>query len=102
MRCLLWGAACGLCLVLGATGPAGGSELGGGPATAVRSGPATVTPGGPSITEITRSAPTACGKHGTSIEFVPTPSEAAQQAKKEGKLVFVLHVSGHFEDPRFT
>ena len=26
----------------------------------------------------------------------------AEQAKKEQKLVFVLHVSGNFEDPRFT
>lgn len=40
--------------------------------------------------------------HGTSIEFVDTPKEAATLAKKEQKLVFVLHVSGHFEDPRFT
>ena len=44
----------------------------------------------------------ACGSHGTTIDFVDTPSEAAKQAKKTGKLVFVLHVSGHFEDPRFT
>jgi hypothetical protein len=43
-----------------------------------------------------------CGSHGTSIDFVDTPADAAKQAKKEGKLVFVLHVSGHFEDPRFT
>ena len=43
-----------------------------------------------------------CGSFGTSIEFVSTPSQAGQQAKKEQKLVFVLHVSGHFEDPRFT
>jgi len=43
-----------------------------------------------------------CGSFGTSVEFVTTPSEAAHQAKKEQKLVFVLHVSGHFEDPRFT
>jgi hypothetical protein len=101
MRCLLWGAAYGLCLVLGATGLARGSELGGGPVTNARALPARATPGAPSIAEITKPAPT-CGKHGTSIEFVATPSEAAQQAKKEGKLVFVLHVSGHFEDPRFT
>jgi len=39
---------------------------------------------------------------GTSVEFLDTPSDAAAQAKKEGKLVFVLHVSGNFEDPRFT
>ena len=42
-----------------------------------------------------------CG-YGTTIDFVDTPKEAAAQAKKEQKLVFVLHVSGHFEDPRFT
>ncbi len=42
------------------------------------------------------------GCHGTSIQFVDTPSEAARKAKKEQKLVFVLHVSGNFEDPRFT
>jgi hypothetical protein len=44
----------------------------------------------------------ACSAHGTAIDFVDTPSLAAKQAKKEGKLVFVLHVSGNFEDPRFT
>ncbi len=43
-----------------------------------------------------------CGGHGTSVNFYDTPSEAAAAAKKELKLVFVLHVSGHFEDPRFT
>jgi hypothetical protein len=42
------------------------------------------------------------GCHGTKIDFVDTPKEAATQAKKEQKLVFVLHVSGHFEDPRLT
>ncbi len=43
-----------------------------------------------------------CGSHGTRVEFHDTPSEAAKIAKKEQKLVFVLHVSGNFEDPRFT
>lgn len=43
-----------------------------------------------------------CGNHGTTVEFLDTPSEAARQALKEEKLVFVLHVSGNFEDPRFT
>ena len=43
-----------------------------------------------------------CSTFGTSVEFVSTPTEAAKQAKKEQKLVFVLHVSGNFEDPRFT
>jgi len=40
--------------------------------------------------------------HGTAVHFVDTPSEAAKQAKKEEKLVFVLHVSGQFEDPGIT
>ena len=43
-----------------------------------------------------------CGKHGTQVEFVDTPKEAAEQAKKEEKLVFVLHLSGVFEDPKLT
>jgi hypothetical protein len=40
--------------------------------------------------------------HGTSITFEDTPSAAARKALKEQKLVLVLHVSGNFEDPRFT
>ena len=42
------------------------------------------------------------GSCGTSVEFMDTPKEAAAEAKKQEKLVFILHVSGHFEDPRFT
>jgi hypothetical protein len=40
--------------------------------------------------------------HGTSIQFADSPTEAAKTAKKVKKLVFVLHVSGHFEDPKLT
>ena len=43
-----------------------------------------------------------CSGHGTTVEFFDSPREAAALAKKEEKLVFILHVSGHFEDPRFT
>jgi hypothetical protein len=43
-----------------------------------------------------------CGHYGTSVDFFSSPSVAAAQAKKEQKLVFVVHVSGHFEDPKFT
>ena len=48
-----------------------------------------------------------CGKcgnqsYGTSVSFVASPKEAAKKAELEQKLVFVLHVSGHFEDPTFT
>jgi hypothetical protein len=40
--------------------------------------------------------------HGTSVAFVSTPAEAARLAARDGKLLFLLHVSGHFEDPEFT
>jgi hypothetical protein len=42
------------------------------------------------------------GCYGTKVEFLDTPKEAAAEAKKQEKLVFVLHVSGHFEDPKLT
>ena len=44
----------------------------------------------------------ACGEYGTAVHFEDSPAEAARQAKKGEKLVMVLHVSGHFEDPQFT
>jgi hypothetical protein len=43
-----------------------------------------------------------CGDYGTSVHFVKNPSEAARLARKEEKLVLVLHVSGLFENPDFT
>jgi hypothetical protein len=44
----------------------------------------------------------ACGEYGTSVHFEKTPSDAAKKALKEEKLVFVLHVSGDFENSDFT
>jgi hypothetical protein len=75
MRRLLFGAVAGLMLLL-----AGGAARADGP----------------------KDKGGSCGSFGTRVEFVETPSEAASLAKKEQKLVFVLHVSGNFEDPRFT
>ena len=43
-----------------------------------------------------------CGEYGTSVQFVESPAEAAKQAIRAEKLVFVLHVSGHFEESAFT
>lgn len=43
-----------------------------------------------------------CGEYGTSVIFAESPAEAAKQALKEEKLVFVLHVSGHFEESDYT
>jgi hypothetical protein len=40
--------------------------------------------------------------HGTSVEFADSPVQAAKLATQQKKLVLVLHVSGHFEDPGFT
>jgi hypothetical protein len=45
---------------------------------------------------------TCTGEHGTNLHFEKTPSDAAKRALKEEKLVFVLHISGNFEDPDFT
>jgi len=46
--------------------------------------------------------PACDGDYGTSVHFEKTPSDAAKKALKEEKLVFVLHVSGLFENPDFT
>jgi hypothetical protein len=43
-----------------------------------------------------------CGDYGTTVKFFKTPSDAATKAKKDQKLVMVLHVSGNFENPDFT
>ena len=43
-----------------------------------------------------------CGEYGTSVIFAESRAEAAKQALKEEKLVFVLHVSGLFEEPDYT
>ena len=43
-----------------------------------------------------------CGDYGTNVHFEKTPSDAARKALKEEKLVCVLHISGHFEDPNLT
>lgn len=39
---------------------------------------------------------------GTQVEFVCDPLEAARQATKEHKLLFLVHLSGNLEDDKFT
>ena len=46
--------------------------------------------------------PACSGDYGTTVHFEKSPSDAARKALKEEKLVCVLHISGHFEDPDFT
>ena len=38
----------------------------------------------------------------TALTWAKSPGAASEQARNEGKLVFVIHVSGNFEDPGFT
>ncbi|HLW67333.1 MAG TPA: hypothetical protein VKS79_18605 [Gemmataceae bacterium] len=42
------------------------------------------------------------GMYGTSLTFAASPSAAEKQAAQQQKLVFLLHVSGDFDDPGFT
>jgi hypothetical protein len=41
-------------------------------------------------------------KLGTSVDFVRNPTEANPLARHSGKLTFILHVAGDFEDSGFT
>jgi hypothetical protein len=99
MRSLRLLSAAGLCLApLVGLVAARGSELGG---TDPRTGQA--PPAVPAAKSVRQCTTGGCGdKYGTAVEFVATPREAAEIAKKEQKLVFVLHVSGLFEDPKLT
>lgn len=93
----LWTAA-GLCLApLLGLATAHGQQL---TASDPRGGPVPAAVARPQKAEPAKKDEGGC--HGTSIDFVDSPREAAELAKKKEKLVFVLHVSGHFEDPRFT
>jgi hypothetical protein len=40
--------------------------------------------------------------HGTTVNFLSTPTEAARKARENNKLTFLLHISGNFEDTDFT
>ncbi len=40
--------------------------------------------------------------YGTRVTFLASPEEAMRVARREHKLVFVLHVSGNFEESCFT
>ncbi|HVK09793.1 MAG TPA: hypothetical protein VM597_13540 [Gemmataceae bacterium] len=57
---------------------------------------------GPAAAESPPPKAETCGEYGTSVHFEETPADAAKEAKKAEKLVMVLHVSGHFENPEFT
>jgi hypothetical protein len=43
-----------------------------------------------------------CKSYDTKLRFHPTLADAADEARKARKMLFVLHISGDFEDPGFT
>lgn len=43
-----------------------------------------------------------CNRFGTTIDFVSSPTVAFRDAVKAKKLVLVLHISGNFEEAKFT
>jgi hypothetical protein len=43
-----------------------------------------------------------CKTYDTKMRFYPDIVRAKEEAKKEKKLLFVLHISGDFDDPGFT
>ena len=51
---------------------------------------------------VAAAPPAARGSFGTCVEFAASPLAAARLAREQQKLLFVLHVSGDFEDSRFT
>lgn len=82
-------------------GPAGAQELAAGSGTSAGSGTARAVP------EPVAPPPSNCGRcgertFGTSIQWDQSVPEAAKRAQAEQKLVFVLHVSGHFETAGYT
>ena len=61
------------------------------------------TPEKPAATAVVAEDATPnCQKLGTRIEFVPEPTEAFRLAKQQKKLVYMVHLSGNFEDTAFT
>jgi hypothetical protein len=64
------------------------------------------------VADLVLDEPAACGdinrvcavdrSLNTALTWAKSPAEAAEAARKDGKLVFLIHVSGNFENPGFT
>jgi hypothetical protein len=72
----------------------------GGPATAADQAPQEPWKEEPPVPPL--SGRPAGETYGTSVVFLSNPAEAARHARQEDKLLFVLHVSGNFEESCFT
>jgi hypothetical protein len=77
-----------------------GSELSGG--LAAKAAPPAKSPARIDLPTLADPAKATCGNNGTAVHFEDSPSAAARKARKDQKLVLVLHVSGLFEDPKVT
>jgi hypothetical protein len=71
------------------------------PPQAVPAPPAQELPGAP-LCAATNGCLAGKGALGTAVDFARNPTEACRSAVKERKLVLLLHVSGNFEEARFT
>jgi hypothetical protein len=56
----------------------------------------------PEPTKPAPARPSRCDRFGTAIDFVRSPALAFDKAARDQKLVMVLHLAGHFDDPGFT
>jgi hypothetical protein len=72
------------------------------PGMPVEPTPEPTPPPAPQPPPLDPSAAAPCGRFGTAIDFVRSPAVAFDRAARERKLVLVLHLAGHFEDPGFT
>jgi hypothetical protein len=68
----------------------------------VRNEPIAKTPELPSSELSGRAETLDVKNYGTRVDFADDPEAAAKLALKEKKLLFVLHLSGNFEDDKFT
>jgi hypothetical protein len=60
------------------------------------------SPAAPATFAEAPSSPADCQSYGTSVKFLGSPAEAARLAAQQQKIQFVLHISGNFEDSKFT
>lgn len=72
------------------------------PAAPARPAPLSAPPALPSSERLLADTPPDFKNYGTQVDFLDSPAEAARLAVRERKLCFVLHLSGNFEDAKFT
>jgi hypothetical protein len=48
------------------------------------------------------AAPAKCGVYNTALTWYDSPSRAAEEARKQNKMLFVIQVSGNFAREEFT